>query len=140
MQNRFGLLIQLGRDAYIHDHCLGYRHDYFLFYQFPNNNLFTHSMLFFKRESSSENYGPWVYFYHILKNPKNTLLQFYFIYFISYFCSIYLSITIQFNLTINSQRIDNPSYTLGCKFFCLCAGVVYIVFLGSPTGLITLVS
>ena len=35
----------LGRDAYIHDHWLGYHHDYLLFYQFPNNNLFTHGML-----------------------------------------------------------------------------------------------
>ena len=36
----------LGRDAYIHDHCLGYRHDYSLFYQLPNSNLFNHHMLF----------------------------------------------------------------------------------------------
>ena len=36
----------LGRDAYIHDHCLGYRHDYLLFYQLPNSNLSTHRMLF----------------------------------------------------------------------------------------------
>ena len=35
-----------GRDAYIHDHFLGYCHDYSLFYQFPNSNLFTHRMLF----------------------------------------------------------------------------------------------
>ena len=36
----------LGRHAYIHDHCLGHRHDYLLFYQLPNNNLSTHRMLF----------------------------------------------------------------------------------------------
>ena len=36
----------LGCDAYIHDHCLGYHHDYSLFYQLPNSNLFTHHMLF----------------------------------------------------------------------------------------------
>ena len=36
----------LGRDAYIHDHCLGYRHNYLFFCQFPNSNLFTHCMLF----------------------------------------------------------------------------------------------
>ena len=36
----------LGRDAYIHDHCLGYRHNYWLFCQLPNSNLFTHGMLF----------------------------------------------------------------------------------------------
>ena len=32
-------------DAYIHDHCLEYRHNYALFYQLPNSNLFTHRML-----------------------------------------------------------------------------------------------
>ena len=53
-----------GRDAYIHDHCLRYRHNYALFYQLLNSNLFTHRMLSFKREASSENYGPRVYFYH----------------------------------------------------------------------------
>ena len=31
----------LGRDAYIHDHCLGYLHNYALFYQLLNSNLFT---------------------------------------------------------------------------------------------------
>ena len=35
----------LGRDAYIHDHCLGYRHDYSLCYQLPNSNLLTRRML-----------------------------------------------------------------------------------------------
>ena len=48
----------IGRDAYIHDHCLEYCHNYALFYQFFNSNLFTHRMLSFKREASSENYGP----------------------------------------------------------------------------------
>ena len=62
-----------GHDAYIHDHCLRYSHNYSLFYQFFNNNLFTHRMCSFKREASSENYGPQVYFYHIIFrsiNPK----------------------------------------------------------------------
>ena len=36
----------LGRDAYIHDYCLEYRHNYFLFYQLPNSNLSTHRLLF----------------------------------------------------------------------------------------------
>jgi hypothetical protein len=71
----------LGRDAYIHDHCLGYRHDYLLFYQLPNNNLSTHRMLFSMREASSEIYGPRVYQNHITKTLK-ILLPFSFIYFI----------------------------------------------------------
>ena len=35
----------LGRDAYIHDHRLGYHHNYLLFCQLPNSNLFTHRVL-----------------------------------------------------------------------------------------------
>ena len=31
-----------GRDDYIHNHCLGYRHNFALFYQLLGSNLFTH--------------------------------------------------------------------------------------------------
>ena len=48
------------RDAYIHDHCLRYRHNYALFYQLLGSNLFTHHNIF-SREATSEIYGPWVY-------------------------------------------------------------------------------
>ena len=51
-----------GRDAYIHDHCLRYCHMFALFYQLLDSNLFTHHMFSFKREASSETYGPRVYF------------------------------------------------------------------------------
>ena len=59
----------LGRDDYLHDHRLGYCHDYSHFYQLPNNNLFTQYAIFL-RESSSEKYAPWSISYHIkLKIP-----------------------------------------------------------------------
>ena len=48
----------LGRDAYIHDHCLGYRHDYLLFYQLPNSNLSTHRMLFFREKPLVKTMAP----------------------------------------------------------------------------------
>ena len=89
----------LGRDAYIHDHCLEYRHNYLLFYQLPNSNLSTHRMLFSMREASSENYGPRVYQNHITKTLK-ILLPFSFIYFILYFCFNLSIYHIQFNLAI----------------------------------------
>ena len=50
-----------GRDAYIHDHCLRYHHNYLLFYQLLKSNLLTHRMFSFKREASSETYAPRVY-------------------------------------------------------------------------------
>ena len=75
---------------------------------------------------------------------KNTLLRFNLIYFI--WRSIYQSTTILFTsvylswgaatrkglTTPFTRRVASTSY--------LCAGVVYVVLLGSPTGSITLVS
>mgnify|MGYP005831696919 CR=1 FL=1 len=72
-----------GRDDYIHDHYLGYRHNFALFYQLLNSNLFTHRMRSFKREASSENYGPRVYFYHIIFRSINSKRQ-------KYLAAIYL--------------------------------------------------
>ena len=52
-----------GRDAYIHDHCLRYHHNYALFYQLLGSNLFTHRNTYaILREATSETYGPRVYF------------------------------------------------------------------------------
>jgi hypothetical protein len=34
-----------GCDAYMHNHCLGYRHNYSLFYQLLDSNLFTHRII-----------------------------------------------------------------------------------------------
>ena len=52
-----------GRDAYIHVLCLRYRHNYALFCQLLNSNLFTHRYNYaILREATSETYGPRVYF------------------------------------------------------------------------------
>ena len=93
----------------------------------------------FKREASSENYGPRVYINHILKNLKY-LLHFFFIYFILYFCFNLSIYHIQFNLATYRRGIDNPSFALGARICCLCAGTANEVLRDSPTGLITLVS
>ena len=116
------------------------------FYQLPNSNLFTHRLLFFSREATSETYGPRVSFSYYLplgstfplllfsdllnQKYKNTLLQFILIYFI--WRSIY-----QFTTNLSHVRlpilrrrtpegIDKPFNTLGCKDLlsvcrsCLC--------------------
>ena len=62
----------LGRDAYIHDHCLGYRHNYLFFYQLSNRNLFTHRMLFSREKPLVKTTAPGSIFYHI--KTKNILL------------------------------------------------------------------
>ena len=111
-----------GRDAYIHDHCLRYRHNYALFYQLLNSNLFTHRMLSFKREASSETYRPRFYFPSYIfisinqttpKIPRSNLFTF------TLFCTfiylLYLSLS-DLILAINREGIDNPSLTSGCKY------------------------
>jgi hypothetical protein len=81
-------------DAYIHDHC----HESVIIICYsikcPTVICLPTVCYVFEREASSENYGPWVYFYHILKS-KNTLLQFIYFYFILQFT--FLSITISIN-------------------------------------------
>ena len=112
----------LGLDAYIHDHCLGYRHDYLLFYQLPNSYLFTHRMVFSREKPLVKTMAPGP-LYHILKILKIPCYNFtlYILFYI--FCPTYLSITIQFSLAINRQGIDNPLFALGariCYFVCRC--------------------
>ena len=51
----------LGRDAYIHDHCLRYHHNYL-----PNSNLFTHRMLFSREMPLVKTMAPGSILYHIL--------------------------------------------------------------------------
>ena len=40
-----------GRVAYIHDHCLRYRHNFALFYQLLRSNLFTHRIICYLERS-----------------------------------------------------------------------------------------
>ena len=129
----------LGHDAYIHDHCLGYHHDYLLFYQLPNSNLFTHRMLFSREKPLVKTMAPGSTLSYI-KNPKNTLLHFYFIYFILYFSSIYLSITYNLILQLTAEGLTTPCLRWVQGFVVLCAGAANEVLRDSPTGLITLVS
>ena len=49
----------LGRGAYIHDHCLRYHHNYALFYQLLNSNLFTHRMLSLREKPLVKPMPPW---------------------------------------------------------------------------------
>ena len=130
----------LGHDAYIHDHCVGYCHDFFLFYQLPNSNLFTHREYLCSREKPLvKHMAPGsifiilisyylvisfaIYFtlhlYH--KNTKNIILS-------------YLS-----DLTLVSGRvgIDNPlshwlrGFIYLCRYEGLVRGLLLDWYLGS---------
>jgi hypothetical protein len=128
----------LGRDAYIHDHCLGYHHDYLLFYQLSNSNLSTHRMLFSREKPLVKTMVPvsTLSFTKTLKILAALLSYlFYFIFLFNLF--IY---HIQFNFAIYRRGIDNLSFALGARVCCLCAGTANEVLCDSPTGLITLIS
>ena len=83
----------------IYDHCLEYCHNYLIFYQLPNNNLFTHYMLFSRAKPLVKTMAPGSIFYHISfqsificnlllfnlyhKNTKNIFILSYYFYQIS---------------------------------------------------------
>ena len=87
-----------------------------------------------------------IYFYLLLfsdlliQKPKNTLPQFIVIYFISRSREIYLSNLLQFYLSFYPGGIDNPLLRRVGSICSLCAGTVYIVLRGSPTGSVALVT
>src|SRR3954466_15029746 len=61
MQNRFGLLV--ADVMHIYMIMPRYSHNYALFYQLLDSNLFTHRNTYaISREATSETYGPRVYF------------------------------------------------------------------------------
>ena len=125
------------------------------FYQLPNSNLFTHRLLFFSREATSETYGPRVFFL------INLLCDLFYLHFLfrsikpkiqKYFAALYFirDLIIQSITTFSRPRTASGAVTRkglttpltrriasGCY---LCAGAVYVVLLGSPTVSITLVS
>ena len=75
MQNRFDLLVSDMMP--IHMIIPRYTHNYSLFYQLFNSNLFTHSrILMLLREATSETYAPLVYSHHINLHHFNTVLLF----------------------------------------------------------------
>src|SRR3989337_3489339 len=76
----------------------------------------------FEREASNENYGPRVYFKHIIKT-KNSLLQFIYFYFILQF--IYLPIQDLILASNEFKGIDNPLARVGCKYLVLCVQVLF---------------
>ena len=94
-----------------------YSHNYALFYQLLDSNLFTHRNTYaILREATSETYGPRVYF-PSYKFP----IYFYFAIFIIKIPKILSSLS---DLTFASGRegIDNPFFALVARFLFVCVG------------------
>ena len=123
MQNRFDLLVVDVMPIYMI--MPRYSHNYALFYQLLDSNLFTHRNNYaILREATSETYAPLVYslsykfpLYFILQSllfnlyNKNTKI-------------IYLIILSPSDLTFTSGRegIDNPFIALVARFLFVCVG------------------
>ena len=137
----------------------GYCHDYLKFYQFPNSNLFTHRLLFFSREATSETYAPGLlshifalrstFSLRLFLDLLNQKIQKYLAAIYSYLFYLAFDLSIYYNLstsvlsisgTVTRKGLTTPLTHWVAMFCYLCAGALYIVLLGSPTGSITLVS
>ena len=118
------------------------------FYQLPNSNFFTHRLLFSREKPLVKPTAPGslshiicLLFSDLLnQNYKNTLLQFIlseiYLSYLSYFYHVRLPIC----GTVTRKGLTTPLTRRVASICYLCAGVVYVVLLGSPTGSITLVS
>ena len=117
--------------------------------------MLTHHLLFFSRESTSETYGTRVFlliyflcdlFYlHFLFRSIKPKVQ-------KYFAALYFNCDLLFQSITTFSRphavsgavtrkgLTTPLTRRVASICHLCAGVVYVVLLGSPTGSITLVS
>ena len=103
-----------------------YSHNYLLFYQLLDNNLFTHRNTYaILREASSETYGPRVYFpsykfpiYFILQS----LISIYVIKIPKIFILLLLSSLSDLTLASGCEGIDNPFIALVARFLFVCVG------------------
>ena len=127
MRNRFGLLVADAMPIYMI--MPRYSHNYSLFYQLLDSNLFTHHNTYaILREATSETYGPRVYspsykfpIYFVLQS----LLSIYIIKIPKIFILSLLSLS---DLTIVSDRegIDNPFIVLVARFLFVCVGTKWL--------------
>ena len=123
MQNRFGLLIADVMPIYMI--MPRYSHNYALFYQLLDSNLFTHCSTYaILREATSETYGPRVY----LLSYKLSIYFYLHLYFSNLYQkntkNIYLIILSLSDLTFASGRegIDNPFIALVASSQFVCVG------------------
>ena len=101
-----------------------YSHNYALFYQLLDGNLFTHRNTYaILREATSETYGPRVYLLSY-KFPLYFILQSLLSIYIIKIPKIFILLLSLSDLTLVSDRegIDSPYITLVARFLIFCAG------------------
>ena len=116
------------------------------FYQLPNSNLFTHCLLFFSREATSETYGLgslshiiclcnlffFAFIFRSIKPKyKNTLLQFILIYsYLAFDLSIYYNLfmsVLPISGTVTRKGLTTPLIRQVASSCYLCAGRLRVV-------------
>ena len=123
MQNRFGLLVADVMPIYMI--MPGYSHNYALFYQLLDSNLFTHRNTYaILREATSETYGTGSIFYHISFQSTFICIFTFPIFIIKYQKYIYLIILSLSDLIFASGRegIENPFIALVASSLFVCVG------------------
>ena len=120
MQNRFDLLVTDMMPIYMI--MPRYSHNYALFYQLLDSNLFTRRNTYaILREATSETYGPRVYFTSYKFPIYNSSLLFIFQSIPQNTKNIYLIIFIRSHFCKWPWRDWQPLYRVGCKvLICLC--------------------
>ena len=121
MQNRFVLPVADVMPIYMI--VPRYSHNYALFYQFLDSNLFTHHNIYaILREATSETYGPRVYL-PSYKFPIYFILQSLLSIYIIKIPKIFIVLSLS-DLTFASGRegIDNPFIMLVARFLFVCVG------------------
>ena len=120
------VLVYLTRTWFLYSWSLPrYSHNYALFYQLLDSNLFTHRNSYaILREASSETYGPRVYLLSYLLSIYFIFIFTFCIYIIKYQKYIYLIILSLLDLTFASGRegIDNPFIALVAISQFVCVG------------------
>ena len=129
------------------------------FYQLPKSNSFTHRLLFSREKPLVKSTAPGSLLYYIClrdiflfalfsdllnQKYKNTLLHFILIYFIwrsiYQFTTILSHVRLPISGVVTRKGLTTPLTRRVARINYLCAGAIYVVLLGSPTGSITLVS
>ena len=127
MKNRFSLLVTDVMPIYMI--MPRYSHNYALYFQLLDSNLFTHRNTYaILREATSETYGPRSIFHHINLPPTCYFCHplFYNLYFSIYttkISKIFILLSLS-DLIVASGRegIDNPFIALVARFLFVCVG------------------
>ena len=127
MQNRFGLLVTDVMPIYMI--IPRYSHNFSLFYQLLDSNLFTHRNTYaILREATSETYGPRV-FSPSYKFPIYFILQYLLSIYIIKIPKIFillLSSLSDLTLASGCEGIDNRFIVLVVRFLCVSVGTRWL--------------